>query len=104
MYNILIGGAAGQGIETTVAILEKLLKRSGYNVFTSRDFMSRIRGGHNFCLIRFGTKEIVSHGSSLDAIVALNDETVELHKNELNPAGFILCDSKLATQDSRVMS
>ena len=48
MYNILIGGAAGQGIETTAAILEKLTKRSGYSVFTYRDFMSRVRGGHNF--------------------------------------------------------
>lgn len=27
MYNLLIGGAAGQGIDTTAAILEKLLKR-----------------------------------------------------------------------------
>ena len=32
MYNLLIGGEAGQGIETTTAILEKLLKQSGYNV------------------------------------------------------------------------
>ena len=55
MYNLLIGGAAGQGIDTVADILEKLLKRSGYNVFTARDFMSRIRGGHNFSLIRFGT-------------------------------------------------
>lgn len=39
MYNILIGGAAGQGIDTTVAILEKLLKHSGYYIYTTRDFM-----------------------------------------------------------------
>jgi len=53
MYNLLVGGAAGQGVETTVAMLEKLLKKSGYFVFTIRDFMSRIRGGHNFSIIRF---------------------------------------------------
>ncbi len=29
MYNILMGGAAGQGVDTTTAILEKLLKRAG---------------------------------------------------------------------------
>ena len=44
MYNLLIGGAAGQGIETTAAVLEKLLKKSGYHVFTVRDFMSRVKG------------------------------------------------------------
>ena len=60
MYNILIGGEAGQGIETTAAILEKLIKKSGHSVFTSRDFMSRVRGGHNFSMIRFGTEEVTS--------------------------------------------
>jgi 2-oxoglutarate ferredoxin oxidoreductase subunit alpha len=103
MYNILIGGAAGQGIETTSAILEKLLKRSGYNVFTSRDFMSRVRGGHNFSAIRFGNEQINSHSSSFDGIIALNDETVEEHKNQLNKNGFILCDSKLTTEDPRAV-
>ncbi len=103
MYNILIGGAAGQGIETTAAILEKLLKKSGYCVFTSRDFMSRVRGGHNFSMIRFGTEQITSHSNRLDGIIALNDETVEIHKNQLNKNGFILCDSKLKTEDSRAI-
>ena len=103
MYNLLIGGAAGQGIDTTAAILEKLLKRSGYNVFTTRDFMSRIRGGHNFSLIRFGTEAVYSHSNRLDGIIALNDETVELHRDKLNANGFILCDSTLATTDPRAI-
>ena len=103
MYNLLIGGSAGQGVDTTVSILEKLLKTSGYNVFTSRDFMSRVRGGHNFSLIRFGTKSVLSHSYKLDGIVALNDETVEYHKSELSSNGFILCDSKLATTDSKAI-
>jgi len=103
MYNLLIGGAAGQGIDTTVAILEKLLKQSGYNVFTSRDFMSRIRGGHNFSLLRFGTEVVQSHSNRLDGIIALNDETVELHRDSLNDNGFILCDSVLATTDPRAI-
>jgi len=103
MYNLLIGGAAGQGIETTAAVLEKLLKRSGYYVFTIRDFMSRVRGGHNFTLIRFGTENINSHSYKIDGMIALNDETVELHKDQLQENGFILCDSKLATSDPKAI-
>lgn len=103
VYNLLIGGAAGQGIDTTAAILEKLLKRSGYNVFTLRDFMSRVRGGHNFSLIRFGTGEIMSHSEMLEGIVALNEETVDLHKSKLVQNGFILCDSKIASEDPRII-
>jgi len=103
MYNLLIGGAAGQGIETTAAVLEKLLKKSGYHVFTVRDFMSRVRGGHNFTLIRFGSEIIQSHSYKLDGIIALNDETVELHKDQIHDNGFILCDSKLATIDPKAI-
>ena len=100
-YNILIGGAAGQGIDTTAAILEKLLKRSGYNVFTSRDFMSRIRGGHNFALIRFGDEVVAGHSNELNGMIALNEETIELHKESIKQDGFILCDTKINADDPR---
>ncbi len=103
MYNLLIGGAAGQGIDTTAAILEKLLKRAGYSVFTMRDFMSRIRGGHNFCTIRFGAEAARGHNESFDGMIALNRETVELHKGELKKDGFILCDDKLDVDDPRAI-
>ncbi len=49
-YTILVGGAAGQGMDTFAAILEKTLKRNGYYVFSHSDYMSRVRGGHNFSL------------------------------------------------------
>lgn len=100
MYNLLIGGAAGQGIDTTAAILEKLLKRSGYFVLTVRDFMSRVRGGHNFSLMRFDTKPVYSHSNRLDAIIAMDEETIALHQDQLKEGGFILCDSKLSTEHS----
>lgn len=103
MYNLLIGGAAGQGVETTVAILQKLLKRSGYYVFTVRDFMSRIRGGHNFSLIRFGMEPIYSHSDKLDGMIALSEETIKLHIDRLNQNGFILCDSHMTIEDPRAI-
>lgn len=103
MYNLLIGGAAGQGIDTTAAILEKLLKRSGYYVFTIRDFMSRVRGGHNFSIIRFDTKPVYSHSMRLDGIIAMDDETIVQHRDQLKEGGFILCESKLAAGDPGVI-
>ena len=70
-WNLLIGGAAGQGIETTAAMLENLLKQAGYFVLSVRDLMSRVRGGHNFTLVRFGSEPISSHSYHLDAVLAL---------------------------------
>ena len=104
MYNLLIGGAAGQGVDTTAAILEKLLKRSGYHVFTIRDFMSRVRGGHNFSLIRFCAEPVHSHSYLLDGIIAMDEETISQHRDQLKEDGFILCDSKLSASDPRVIA
>lgn len=102
-YNLLIGGAAGQGIDTMAAILGKSLKKEGYAVLTTPDFMSRIRGGHNFILIRFGDSPVYSHSMVLDGMIALDDDTVDLHLDELKPEGFILCDQKLVTDDKRAI-
>ena len=98
MYNLLIGGAAGQGVDTMTAIMERLLKRAGYCVFTIRDVMSRIRGGHNFSLIRFGVGKLplASHSYLIDGLIALNEETIALHKSKIKSGGFILCDKALA--------
>jgi len=100
-YNILIGGAAGQGIDTISAVLEKILKRQGFQVFTIRDYMSRVRGGHNFIQIRFGSEELFSHAEQLDGIVAMNGETVEYHIERLKPDGFVVCDKEIQYLDDR---
>lgn len=103
-YNILIGGAAGQGMDTLAAILERILKRKGFEVFTIRDYMSRVRGGHNFIQIRFSDKELSSHRDGLDGIIALNDETIGIHIGRLTEKGFVLCDEEIKHEDARVLS
>ena len=102
IYNLLIGGAAGQGMETLATILEKLLKRKGFEIFTLQDYMSRVRGGHNFFQIRFGDEEINSHCNEIDGIIALNNETIELHIDELKDTGFIIADEEIEYKDDRV--
>lgn len=96
-YSILIGGAAGQGLETSANILEKILKRSGFYVFTYRDYMSMVRGGHNFTQIRFSDRDVSSFTEQVNIILALNKETVELHKDKLKDDGNIICGEEIAT-------
>lgn len=102
-YNILIGGAAGQGMDTLAAVLEKHLKRKGFHIYTVRDYMSRIRGGHNFIQIRFGTESLYSHCDDLDGIIALNAETIELHIGRLKPEGFAVADEDVIYEDKRLI-
>lgn len=93
--NVLIGGAAGQGMDTLSYLFEKLLQRSGLYVFSNKDYMSRIRGGHNFIQVRFGTERITAHDYDLDLIVALNDETLDYHLERLKPEGIAFGDEGL---------
>jgi len=104
IYNILIGGAAGQGMETLAKVLEKLLKKKGFEIFTLQDYMSRVRGGHNFFQIRFGDEEINSHSDELDGIIALNKDTIELHIKDLKETGFIVADQAIEYEDARIYS
>ena len=103
MYNILLGGAAGDGIETMSALLEKILKQSGCHLFTIHDFMSRVRGGHNFAHIRFGNAPLHAHRNSLDGIFAIDETTYWEHQSQLSADGFILCDDSLAIDDPRAL-
>lgn len=103
MYNILLGGAAGDGIETMSSLLEKALKKSGSHAFTFRDFMSRVRGGHNFSQIRFGPEPIAAHREALNGIFAIDEETYVQHRHQLKDDGFILCDQSLTFKDYRCM-
>jgi 2-oxoglutarate ferredoxin oxidoreductase subunit alpha len=102
-YNILIGGSAGQGMDTISDFLEKFLKSKGLHVFSTKDYMSRVRGGNNFTQIRFGDEERFSHYLKLDLILALDKNTVELHIERLEKDGAIIVDESLAYDDSRVI-
>lgn len=103
-YNILIGGAAGQGIETISFILEKILLRDGYEIFSNKDYMSRVRGGHNFTQIRFSKNTLLSHTNKIDVIVALNEETIDMHIDNLVSDGLIIADESVKCNDSRFRS
>lgn len=103
MFNILLGGAAGQGVETTGAVIEKILKSNGYNVFVTRDLMSRVRGGHNFSTLRFGRSPVIAHDHAVDGILAVNQETIDLHIKDLREDGFIIADDGFKTDDPRAI-
>ena len=88
--NILIGGKAGQGINKVSGIVSKTLIEYGYFVFNYRDYPSIIRGGHNFNILSISDGPIESHESKLDGIIALDSETIKIHKSELKSFGFVI--------------
>ncbi|MGM0397178.1 MAG: 2-oxoacid:acceptor oxidoreductase subunit alpha [Bacillota bacterium] len=98
-YTILIGGAAGQGMDTLAELLTRSLKRYGFFVFKHSDYMSRVRGGHNFIQIRFSDKPVYTYEDKVDIIFALNQETIDLHRSRLKETGIILVDKEVSDDE-----
>jgi len=77
--SVLVGGRAGDGINSAGAVVAWLFSRLGYYVFVSTDYPSLIRGGHNFTMIRAADHPVGAYNDRFDYLVALNQETLDLH-------------------------
>ncbi len=79
--SVLIGGRAGDGINSAGALVAQLLNHCGYHIYLYFDYPSLIRGGHNFAIIRGSEQDIGTCWRTLDFLLAINRETVEAHKD-----------------------
>lgn len=112
--NIVIAGEAGQGIETAVQIVSKLLHINKYYVFSTSEYMSRIRGGSNSSLIKVSDEKTPSYSNKIDVLFALDNKVFEHLKNRITNetisldiksknfyvVGYILAIFKLEQNDS----
>jgi 2-oxoglutarate ferredoxin oxidoreductase subunit alpha len=92
--NIMVAGAAGQGMQTIGAILGKVFVRGGREVFAMQDNESRIRGGHNFFQIRLSHEPVMAASMPLHVLIALNSESIKKHMSEMAKEGVVLLDSE----------
>ena len=91
--SILIGGKAGFGIDKASSIIAGIIQDLGYNIYIYRDYPSLIRGGHTFSIIRASSEKISSHKNQVDFILALNQDTINLHKTRLKKNSILIYDS-----------
>ncbi len=90
---VLFGGQAGDGSLTTGDLIAAAFKRMGLELYTFKDFPSRIRGGHTNYVIRAGEKRHYGLADFVDAMVAFDLECVEKHIAEMRPGGFVIFDN-----------
>ena len=95
---VRIGGEAGQGLETVGQMLAKALIRSGLGVLTTQSAMSRIRGGHNYFSVYFGTEQPPAPGDRVDLLAAFTQETVDIHQDQLGEQGLLLLGEDMDNQ------
>jgi 2-oxoglutarate/2-oxoacid ferredoxin oxidoreductase subunit alpha len=99
--SVLIGGKAGDGINSAGAMVAQLLGHMGYHIYLYFDYPSLIRGGHNFAVIRGAETGIGTCREKVDFLLALNQETVQRHRDQLNPGAAIIFNADLVKGDGQ---
>lgn len=93
-YCIKLGGESGQGINTLGLLLSRAIKSIGYNIFSSREYPSLIKGGVASYQIDLASKYIASSSKSCHILVILDPEAVHEYLHSLNPNGILLYDDE----------
>ncbi len=90
--SIVLCGEAGQGIQTVETIIVKALKNSGYNVFSTKEYMSRVRGGENSTEIRVSSNRVISYINRIDILLALSEGAVPHLEKRITSKTLIMGD------------
>jgi len=91
--SVMIGGQGGDGTLTVSDLLGRYFRKRGLYVYTSRNVLSRIRGGHADASVRGSRDAVAAVKEHVDVLVAFDKEAIELGRTELEGHGFILYDS-----------
>ena len=92
--SIVLCGEAGQGIQTVEHILTQTLIRSGYHVFSTEEYMSRIRGGCNSTLVRVSSKRVAAPVDRIDFLIPFSPGAVHHVHKRISSETILLGEKK----------
>lgn len=93
--NVVIAGAAGEGVQTIGDVLAETASAQGYAVFAWKEYESRIRGGQNSYSIRIGEKERNAPLMEADVLLCLNQGAVKKYESLLKGDGILMAGEKV---------
>jgi len=93
--SIVLCGQAGQGIQTVERLLTRILKTEGYNVFATKEYMSRVRGGMNSTLIRISERPVNAFVDRIDILVPLNKGAIRHVEKRIKPETIIVGEKNI---------
>ena len=85
-----IGGAAGDGTASAGNTMVLSMARQGIAGYSYNSYQSVIRGGHSWLRLRFSAKKPLNHGDHVNVLIALNQDSLDRHLQELPPGGVCL--------------
>lgn len=94
--SLVICGEAGQGLQTIQQILTHLLINDGYNIFTTKEYMSRVRGGTNSVEIRISSENRKGFVNEIDILVPLDNKAIPHLKKRITDKTLIIGNEEIA--------
>jgi 2-oxoglutarate ferredoxin oxidoreductase subunit alpha len=91
---LVLCGEAGQGIQTVESILVQVIKKGGYHLFSTKEYMSRVRGGQNSTQIRVSSSRARAFLNRIDLLLALSNGAVEHLQKRITSHTLIMGDEK----------
>lgn len=91
--SIVLGGSAGQGIQTIESLLMRVLQTQGYYVFATKEYMSRIRGGSNSTEIRITSKKRTAYKNHIDVLLPLDENVLQHLEKRITKNTLVLADT-----------
>ncbi|MFW9873411.1 MAG: 2-oxoacid:acceptor oxidoreductase subunit alpha [Candidatus Thorarchaeota archaeon] len=93
VFTFLVGGKAGEGVKKAGSVVSHIFTRKGLQIFQMDDYMSLIRGGHNFSIISAATRWVSSHYMKANLIVCFDKRSYDNHINHLAENGIMVYNS-----------
>ncbi|MFW9969527.1 MAG: 2-oxoacid:acceptor oxidoreductase subunit alpha [Candidatus Odinarchaeota archaeon] len=93
VFTFLVGGKAGEGVKKAGSVAAHLFCNLGRHVFQLDDYMSLIRGGHNFSVISTTPRWIGSHYMKANLVVNFDKRSYETHINDIAEKGIMVFNS-----------
>lgn len=90
--SIVFCGEAGQGLNTMEDIIIKLAGKKGFNVFSTGEYMSRVRGGANSTSIIISADEVRSPIKRIDLLIPLSQNSIIRQTDRISKDTLIVGD------------
>jgi len=88
--SIALCGEAGQGIQTVEQLFTKIMKKAGYNVFSTKEYMSRVRGGSNSTQLRISAEPVTAYINRIDILITLSRDSINHLGNRISKKTIII--------------
>ena len=93
LFTFIVGGKAGEGVRKAGSVASQIFVNKERDVFQMDDYMSLIRGGHNFSVVSTRKNTIYSQYLSADLIVNFDERSYKNHISHLADGGIIVYNS-----------